>query len=299
MTRAQANLCLLAAGAIWGAGFVAQSTAMEHVGPMVFTSTRFLCAFLVILPFALREQRQTSLPLRSLPWATFIMIGLSLFLAIASQQYGLLTTSVSNSGFLTCLYVVFVPALGFILFREKPHGAIWPATALALAGIYLLTGAHAAEIVPGDVMTVFCALMWGFQILLSARAMAISRRPYTLAATQTGICAFLALLLAIATERFDPLGIALASPEILYAGIVSGGLAFTLQILGQQNTSAAAAALILSTEALFAALFAALLLGERLGPMSWVGALLIFAAVLVVELTPLILKKPAAQDSLS
>ena len=296
MTRSRANFYLLAAGAIWGAGFVAQSTAMQHVGPMVFTSMRFLCAFLVILPFAIRENRQSPMPFRSLPWVNFSLIGLSLFMAIASQQYGLLTTSVSNSGFLTCLYVVFVPVLGFLLFKDKPHLAVWPGAALALAGIYLLTGAHATEIVPGDVMTVFCALMWGFQILLSGYAMSISPRPYTLAATQTGICALLAFLVAVPTEAFDLAGIAQASPEILYAGIISGGLAFTLQILGQRNTTPAAAALLLSTEALFAAFFAAILLGERLGSLAWVGAMLIFAAVLVVELTPLILKKPAAQN---
>ncbi len=295
MTRAQANLCLLCAGAIWGAGFVAQSTAMEHVGPMVFTATRFLCAFLAILPFALQENRQSNLQFNSLPWVNFMLIGLSLFLAIASQQYGLLTTSVSNSGFLTCLYVVFVPVTGFLLFRDKPHWAIWPGAVLALAGIYLLTGAHATEILPGDIMTVFCAMMWGFQILLSGRAMAVCPRPYTLAATQTAICSLLAFIVAIPTEKFDALGIALAAPEILYAGIISGGLAFTLQILGQRNTSPAAAALILSTEALFAALFAALLLSERLGPLSWIGALLILAAILVVELTPLILRKSAVQ----
>ena len=217
MTRTRANLFLLSAGAIWGAGFVAQSTAMEHVGPMVFTSTRFLCAFLAILPFALKENRQSKAPLNSLPWTNFVLIGLSLFFAIASQQYGLLTTSVSNSGFLTCLYVVFVPLLGFLLFRDMPHWAIWPGAGLALAGIYLLTGAHATEIVPGDIMTVFCALMWGIQILLSGRAMAVCPRPYTLAATQTGICALLALLVAIPTERFDLLGIALAAPEIMPA----------------------------------------------------------------------------------
>jgi drug/metabolite transporter (DMT)-like permease len=296
MTRTRANFLLLAAGAIWGGGFVAQSTAMAHVGPMVFTATRFLCAFLVILPFALREQRRESVSLGSLPWALFCSVGLFLFIATASQQYGLLTTSVSNSGFLTGLYVVFVPAIGFLLFRDKPHFAIWPGAALAMAGIYLLTGAHATEIVPGDIMTVFCALMWGFQILFAGRAMALSPRPYALAATQTAVCSVLAFIVAIPTENFDPLGIALASPEILYGGVISGGLAFTLQILGQRHTTPAAAALILSTEALFAALFAAIYLGERLGPLSWIGAAFILIAILVVELTPLILKKPAAQD---
>lgn len=295
MTRAKANLCLLSAGAIWGGGFVAQSTAMEHVGPMVFTATRFLCAFLAILPFAIFEQRRSTQPFDQMPWPLFVSVGLFLFVATASQQYGLLTTSVSNSGFLTGLYVVFVPAIGLLLFRDKPHFAIWPGALLALAGIYFLTGAHASQIIPGDIMTVFCALMWGFQILFAGRAMAQSPRPYTLAATQTAVCSILAFLFALPTETFDPLAIALASPEILYGGVISGGLAFTLQIIGQRFTTSAAAALILSTEALFAALFAALLLGDRLGPVAWIGAALIFVAILVVELSPLIFSKPTAK----
>jgi drug/metabolite transporter (DMT)-like permease len=295
MTRTRANLFLLCAGAIWGGGFVAQSTAMEHVGPMVFTWTRFLCAFLVLLPFAWREHSRSSNLQIQIPWAQFIAVGVFLFLAIASQQYGLLTTSVSNSGFLTGLYVVFVPLIGFLLFRDYPHIAIWPGAALAITGIYLLTGAHATEIIPGDVLTVICALFWGLQILFAGRAMAKCPRPLTLAATQFAVCTLLAFFVSLPTERIDPLGIALASPEILFAGIISGGLAFTLQIIGQRYTTPAAAALILSTEAVFAALFAAILLGERLGPTALLGGTLIIAAILIVELTPLILKKPAAQ----
>jgi drug/metabolite transporter (DMT)-like permease len=295
MTRTQANLCLLSAGAIWGGGFVAQSTAMEYVGPMVFTWTRFFCAFLVLLPFAVQEHRKLKEHPAQIPWAKFILVGLFLFLAIASQQYGLLTTSVSNSGFLTGLYVIFVPLIGYILFRDRPHKAIWPGAALALTGIYLLTGAHATEIVPGDVLTVICAVLWGLQILFAGKAMAECPRPLTLAATQFGVCIVLAFLVSLSTERIDPLGIALAAPEILFAGIISGGLAFTLQIIGQRHTTPAAAALILSTEALFAAVFAAILLNERLGPTALVGGLLIIAAILVVELAPLMMKKSTAQ----
>jgi drug/metabolite transporter (DMT)-like permease len=297
MTRVQANICLLSAGAIWGGGFVAQSTAMQHVGPMVFTWTRFLCAFLVLLPFALREHNSLKSHHPKVPWAKFILVGLFLFLAIASQQYGLLTTSVSNSGFLTGLYVVFVPLIGYILFRDRPHIAIWPGAALAITGIYLLTGAHATEIIPGDVLTVICAILWGLQILFAGKAMAETPRPLTLAATQFGVCVVLAFLVSLPTEVIDPLGIALASPEILFAGIISGGLAFTLQIIGQRHTTPAAAALILSTEALFAALFAAWILGERLGPTALLGGLLIIAAILVVELAPLFMGKTAAQRS--
>jgi drug/metabolite transporter (DMT)-like permease len=260
---------------------------------MVFTATRFLAAFLAVLPFALMENRRlrSEGDARPLPWRTFLPVGLFLFLAIASQQYGLLTTSVSNSGFLTGLYVVFVPLLGMALFRLQPHWATWPGAALAVAGIYLLTGAHASELVRGDVLTVFCALMWGFQVLFVARAMAASPRPYGLAATQFFVCAVLGLVLALPTESFALDGIAAALPEILYAGVISGGLAFTLQIIGQRHTTPAAAALILSTEALFAAAFAAWLLGERLGPLALVGAALILCAILVVELLPLALAK--------
>lgn len=279
---------MLTAGAIWGGGFVAQSTAMQHVGPMVFTWTRFLCAFLVLLPFALREHNQLKESGGRMPWMNFLLVGLFLFLAIASQQYGLLTTSVSNSGFLTGLYVLFVPFLGFLLFRDRPHIAIWPGAILAISGIYLLTGAHATEIIPGDVLTVLCAVLWGLQILFAGKAMAQTPRPLALAATQFAVCAALAFLVSLPTERFDPLGIALAAPEILFAGVISGGLAFTLQIIGQRHTTPAAAALILSTEALFAALFAAWLLGERLGPTALLGGLLIITAILVVELSPLV-----------
>jgi drug/metabolite transporter (DMT)-like permease len=288
LTRLRANLLLLAAGAIWGGGFVSQATAMEHVGPMVFTGLRFGCALLAVLPFALAEHRRDPAPVTALPWNRFLVIGLCLFLAIASQQYGLLTTSVSNSGFLTGLYVVFVPLLGLLIFADRPHWATWPGALMAVGGIYLLTGAHANEIVTGDILTVFCALMWGLQVLFVSRAMAASPRPYTLAATQFAVCTALSLLIAIPTEVFDPLAIAMASPEILYAGIVSGGLAFTLQIIGQRHTTAAAAALILSTEALFAAGFAALLLGERLNPAAWAGAAMILAAILIVEVLPVL-----------
>lgn len=295
MTRARANFLLLAAGAIWGMGFVSQSTAMEHVGPMVFTGTRFLAAFLAVLPFALVEHRRAAPEHKALPWPRFALIGTLLFLAIASQQYGLLTTSVSNSGFLTGLYVIFTPLMGLLIFREHPHWIIWPGGLVALTGIYLLTGAHATELVPGDMLTVLCALLWGLQVLFVGRAMAVSPRPYALAATQCLICAVLALGLAVPTEVFDPLSIALASPEILYAGVISGGLAFTLQIIGQRHTTPAAAALILSTEALFAAMFAALFLGERLGPLALAGAALILAAILLVELAPQFIarKQPA------
>ena len=125
MTRIQANLLLLLAGAIWGMGFVAQSTAMEAIGPFLFTGLRFTLATLAILPFALREGRRAERTLTTKNRLAFVWVGLMLFGAIIFQQIGLLTTTVTNSGFLTGLYVVLTPLFAVILFRHWPHPIVW------------------------------------------------------------------------------------------------------------------------------------------------------------------------------
>ncbi|TCL93721.1 EamA-like transporter family protein [Rhizobium sp. PP-WC-2G-219] len=124
MTRIQANLVLLLAGAIWGAGFVAQSTAMDTIGPLWFTSLRFLIAAIVLAPFALRECRRAAVPLSRRDMRGFVAIGVSLFLAALTQQIGIMTTTVANSGFLTGLYVVLVPLLTVVFLRRRPHWVI-------------------------------------------------------------------------------------------------------------------------------------------------------------------------------
>lgn len=136
MNRASANLLLLITGAIWGGGFIAQATAMDSIGPVLFTGIRFLAAALAVLPFAIIEARRAGAPL--LPdggqWARFALLGTLLFSSLAAQQIGLLTTSVTNSGFLTGLYVVLTPVIGVALWRFWPHPVVWPAALMALAG---------------------------------------------------------------------------------------------------------------------------------------------------------------------
>ncbi|WP_295813217.1 DMT family transporter [uncultured Nitratireductor sp.] len=286
MTRVQANLLLLLAGAMWGMGFVAQSTAMDAIGPFLFIGLRFAIACLSVLPFAFWEARRSPASLSTVDKRNFVVIGLLLFTGMAAQQVGLLTTSVTNSGFLTGLYVVMVPLLAVLLFRQWPHRVVWPAALSALAGIWLLSGAGSVALRTGDWLTIICALFWAVQVIMIGRSASHTGRPITLSVTQFGVTAAIALAIAGLIEPVDLAAIRIALPEILYAGIFSGGIAFTLQVIGQRYTTAPQAAIFLSTEAVFAALFGAIFLGERLPPLGLAGCGLIFAAILAVEIVP-------------
>jgi drug/metabolite transporter (DMT)-like permease len=291
MTRTQANLALLLAGAMWGMGFVAQSTAMAAVGPFLFIGLRFAVASAAVLPFALREGARSGHRLTPRDWCSFGVIGLLLFAGMAAQQWGLLTTTVTNSGFLTGLYVVIVPFLGVLIFRQWPHAVVWTSALAALAGIWLLSGGEIGTLTHGDWLTILCALLWALQMIFIARDARHTGRPITLAVTQFGVCAALGLLGALASETIRWQAILAAGPEILYSGIFSGGIAFTLQAVGQRYTTAPQAAIFLSSEAVFAAFFGAVLLGERLAAAGLLGCALILAAILAVEIVPVLRAK--------
>lgn len=291
MSRAKANLVLLITAAIWGMGFIAQSDAMDHVGPFFFIGLRFTLATLVMLPLAMREAKRAQKPLTAYEWKAFIGIGFILFLGMLSQQAGLLTTSVTNSGFLTGLYLIMVPFLGVMLYREWPHWVVWPAAFAALFGIFLLSGGALDRLKTGDWYTILCALFWALQILFITRYASSSGRPVAQAVTQFAVTAVLGMALALIFERIDWYAALLASNEILFAGVFAGGIAFTLQSVGQRWTTAAQAAIFLSSEALFAAFFDAWFNSTRLGLMAMAGCALIFGAMLAVELVPMMLKR--------
>lgn len=291
MTRLRANTLLLITGAIWGMGFVAQSTAMQAIGPFLFIGLRFSVATLAMAPLALREARVTGRRLSPRDWRIFAGIGATLFAGMASQQAGLLTTTVTNAGFLTGLYLVLVPIFGVALFRDWPHWVVWPSAFAALGGVFLLSGGALMRLTSGDWLTILCAGFWALQILFINRFANSTGRPVTLAVAQFAVTAVLALAIALPFERIDLSAIRLALPEILFAGVFAGGVAYTLQTVGQRHTTAANAAIIMSSEALFAALFGALLLGERLNALAAAGCALIFAAMLAVELVPMALKR--------
>jgi drug/metabolite transporter (DMT)-like permease len=286
MKHGRANILLLAAGAIWGLGFVAQSSAMSSVGPFMFVALRFLLAALTVAPFAVREARNVAEKLQRSDYCGFFFIGVLLFAGAAFQQIGIMTTSVTNAGFLTGLYVVMVPFLAVLLFRQWPHPVVWPCALTALAGIYLLSGGHLDGLAFGDWLTVVCAAFWALQIIFINRIGIRSGRPIMLALVQFIVCGVLGLIIALATERTALFSIVAAAPEILFAGIFSSGMAFTLQAVGQRFTTAPQAAIMLSSEALFAALFGALMLGERMSFQGAIGCTLIFIAMITVELVP-------------
>lgn len=291
MSRRLANLLLLFAGAVWGMGFVAQETAMEDMGPFLFTGLRFLLAGIVVLPFALREQRQAGTGFSLRIFWMLLPIGIMFFFALVLQQIGLLTTSVTNAGFLTALYVIFVPVILLIFLGEKPTVIIWPASMIALGGIYLLSGGVLSAFAVGDWLVIVGAVFGAIHVILVGRIGKVLTMPFTLAATQFLICGslgmagyWLAPVLSMSEPAFSWQIVAAVLPEILYAGIFSGALAFSLMAIGQQYTDASSAAILLSSESLFAALFAAILLGERLGASAYLGCAMIFAALLLVEL---------------
>ncbi|WP_099864550.1 DMT family transporter [Pararhizobium haloflavum] len=297
MSRATANGLLLLAGAIWGMGFIAQSTAMASIGPFLFVGLRFLIATLVTLPFAFIEASRSGTAVDRNGWIGFVWIGLALFAGIILQQIGLLTTTVTNSGFLTGLYVVFVPFLMVLALRIAPHPVIWPASAFAFAGLYLLSGGAIVSLRAGDLLTILAAGFWAVQVILIAKFGTQTGRPITLSACQFAICAALGLAGAALLEPISLTAVAAVLPEILYAGAIASGLAFTLQAIGQRHTSPALAAILLSTEALFAAFFGAWFLGDRIGSLGYAGGFLIFVAIVAVEALPALQRRKAAPSA--
>jgi drug/metabolite transporter (DMT)-like permease len=294
MSRHTANLLLLIAGAIWGMGFVAQSTAMDTLGPLQFIGLRFLVAALCIAPFALIEARRAPRPLAISEIKGFGLIGIVLFGGMVLQQIGLLYTSVTNSGFLTGLYVVFVPLITLLVLKIRPHPLIWPGVTMTFIGIWLLAGGQAVDLNRGDLLTIGCAVLWAIQLILIGRYAAGSGRPVALAFGQFAVSAVLGLAAGFALEPFDTTAIAAAMPEILFAGVFASAIAFTLQVIGQRYTSTPQAAIFLSTESLFAALFGAIILGERIPVTGYAGGLLIFAAIILVETGPALWRRRPA-----
>jgi drug/metabolite transporter (DMT)-like permease len=286
MTRRNANILLLLAGAVWGMGFIAQTTAMDDIGPHTFVGARFIVATMVLIPFAMWETKRSTTPLPKIAYVQFIFIGFLLFVSMALQQVGLLTTTVTNSGVLTGLYVIFVPILALGLFKQWPHFIVWPSVLLTFAGIYLLSGGSLSDLTYGDVLTILCAVATAFQVIFITRYAIKYSRPMTFSFIQFASIATFGTLIAVTTEQISVASLMGALPEILYAGIFSSALAFTIQAVAQQYTTAPQAAIFMSTEVLFAALFGALLLGERIAYTGYIGGLLIFIAMVLTETVP-------------
>ncbi|WP_337995827.1 DMT family transporter [Oleispirillum naphthae] len=303
MRRLYANLLLLTAALIWGVTFSIQQMAMRHIGPITFTGLRFLMGAAAVLPFALAEARAKRrngwrLEPAALPWLA--LTGSVLFSAALLQQIGIAGTSVANAGFLTALYVPLTPILGFLVLRHAPHPAIWAAAAACVAGAYLMSGGALDTLREGDAWVLAGSVFWACHILLIGAMTARLGAPFVISCVQFAVCGALGTVWGLTGEPFH-WGMAVAAwPMLAFSGLMSVGVGFTLQVVGQRHTPAADASIILSGETVFAAIAGAILLGERLSPLELQGCALILGGVLAVELLPLTLgrlKRPRPLDA--
>jgi drug/metabolite transporter (DMT)-like permease len=291
MTRLQANLLLLVTAVIWGSTFTVQQLAMQHIGPMLYTGARFLLGALVVLPFALsqagRLSRDEDWRLNRLDVFGLAALGTVLFFGALLQQIGIKYTTVANAGFLTALYVPLVPVLALIFLKQAPHWAVWPSAIGCTAGAYILSGGDVTAIRAGDLWVIAGALFWAVHVLLIGIMARRTGAPYVVACAQFAVCAVLGLVWGWATEPASLEILLAAMPYTFYAGVFSVGIGFTLQVVAQRHTPAPDAAIILSSETVFAAVTGVVFLGEVLGVPEITGCGLILAGVLAVELVPL------------
>lgn len=272
---------------IWGSTFVAQRIGMDAVGPFFYSGARFILGALILLPLMLWRGRAESGPGARL-WRDGALLGLVLALGINMQQVGLQFTSVANASFITGLYVIIVPLIGIFL-RHKMHGATWAGVLLALAGMYFLTVQGDLSVAKGDWLQLIGAFAWAAHVLLLSQ---LSHRhdPIRLSIVQFFICGMLCLSLSLTFENMAEQHVTLATSAILYGGVLSVALAYTLQVFAQRNAIPSHAAIIFSMEAGFGALAGWLFLDETLSARALFGCALMLSGMLMAQLVPLYLQ---------
>jgi len=292
MNRLQADLLLLLTAFIWGTAFVAQKYANDSMPPITFVGARFLLSAIALLPFMVYEARRATAPLSRTDWLQALIIGLCLCAGSSLQQTGLLTTSATHGGFLTALYVVIVPFMFWAIAGQRPRALVLLACAVSIYGAWLLADdGQARHWRQGDVLMVVSDFAWALAITLIGVFLQRSHRPYFLSFTQYAVTAALALPAGFAFESPTLAGTGSALLPLLYAGLLSGGAAYTFGVLAQKHTPPAEAALIMCLESVFAALAGAVMLRERLTLPATVGCVLILLGVVLVEMGPALLRR--------
>ena len=294
MTKSVSLFSALLCTLIWGTTFIAQDTGMDEIGPFTFNAVRFFVGFVAITPLVfLFELKKFKSEFKS-DVKTFgilsFLIGLSLFLGSALQQVALLYTDVANAAFFTIFYVPMVPIIIFLFKKHSIHWSVWTSVVLCLIGGYLLTNFQDATVRLGDNLVVLGALFWSTHIIFTGIIVKKYNLPLTLGAVQTLIVALFSFIVGSIYEEFIYSDILKEINSILYAGILSGGFAFVLQIYAQKNISPAPAAIIFSLEGVFATIAAWILLSQILDINNLIGCLFILFGVLLSQLMP-ILKK--------
>ena len=290
MKKSFSMFCALITTFIWGTAFIAQDTGMDNIGPLTFNSSRFFVGFLTILPFAiLIEKNKIKKEIKNntkLFIKYLIFMGVSLFLGTFLQQAALQYTNIANAAFFTVFYVPFVPIILFIIYKEKVHWSIWPSIALCIVGVYLLTDFSDAEIMLGDTLVIFCSIFWALHIIFAGKFMQKFNIPVFYAALQAAFVFSLSIFFAFIFEEVVLSNILLELSSILYAGVLSGGIAFTLQMYAQKNIEEAPAAIIYSLEGVFAAIAGWIILDQFLKFNNIIGCFLILFAVILSQILP-------------
>jgi drug/metabolite transporter (DMT)-like permease len=223
-------------------------------------------------------------------------ICVTLFAGAAGQQVGLVMTSVTNAGFITSLYIAMVPFVSWAILRTSVRPLVLVAVAVSLAGAWLLTDNGVTALSAGDFLVAGSALLFALHIVLVGAFQKAAHRPFFLSFTQYWVTALVAGVVGFAVEPVSWQSLRAAAPTIAYAGILSGGVGYTLQIVAQRYTPATEAALIMSLESVFAAVAAAILLGERLTLLAALGCGLIMLGVVLVEIVPLLPRRPGERE---
>tara|TARA_B100000408_G_scaffold125600_1_gene107553 strand:+ start:317 stop:1198 length:882 start_codon:yes stop_codon:yes gene_type:complete len=287
MKKTISFLCLVVCTLIWGTTFVAQDSGMDNIGPFTFNSVRFFVGFLAVSPFFFFFEKKKIKIEKSKFYKLIIPVGFFLFLGTVFQQVALIYTDIANAAFFTIFYVPMVPIIVYFLFADKLHWSIWPSVFACVLGGYLLSDISNSVVRLGDTLVFIGAIFWALHIIYIGKIIKQFDLPFFIAMLQNLIVALLSFLLVVMFEEIDFAKIKLETIEILYAGILSGGAAFALQLFGQRNISAAPAAIVMSLEGVFAAIAAWIILNQILGINNIIGCSLILGGVLLSQLAPI------------
>ncbi len=287
-------ICAVSCSFIWGTAFVAQDMGMDYIGPYTFAASRLLLGFLALLPFFFIfeykkvKKDKSGLKVLAIYW---ILIGFTLAAGNALQQVSLLYTDVANSAVFTVLYVVIVPILSYFFFSKKIHRSVWPSVLLCLIGGLFLSELSNIRVRFGDTLVIIGAFFWAFHIVLISKFIKIFNYPITIATFQCLTASIISFIPAFSFEYISLQVLLMESKELLYAGVLSSGFAFMLQVYGQQNLSPAPVAIIFSMEGVFGSIAAWVVLNQYLNEFKIFGIIVILSAVIFSQLAPMYDKK--------
>ena len=287
-------VCAVSCSFIWGSAFIAQDMGMDYIGPFSFTTGRMFLGFIALIPFFLIfEFKKIKEKKFSYNIVLFYLSLLGFFLSggNALQQYSLLYTDVANSAIFTIFYVLIVPAISYFLFSKKIHWSVWPSVFVCIIGGFLLTEINNVTVRLGDSLVLIGAFFWAFHIVYLSKFLKLFNYPIAITMGACLIGSIIAFIPSLIFENITLGNLLMEKNELLYAGVLSSGIAFLLQAYSQQNLSPAPVAIIFSLEGVFAAIFGWLLLNQFLSDLKIFGIVLILIAVIFSQLAPIYGKK--------